>query len=155
MLWWLEKTTQGTLIAERSLPYSNTSYLTIYSRQFSTGPAPIVPFSDDIGGHLAYSKTISVSVIYRWLESQPLASITVNLRDGRNDIQMRRFRYELRQGEKIEGGCKYSSVDNSEWGQGETVISFRTFSRVLIFSEPSSRSMAPRVFLLTPTILAI
>nr|WP_186008488.1 hypothetical protein [Marinobacter lipolyticus] len=50
------------------------------------------------------------------------ASGTVNLRDGRNDIQMRRFRYELRQGEKIEGGCKYSSGGNSEWGQGETVI---------------------------------
>lgn len=50
------------------------------------------------------------------------ASGTVNLREGRNEIQMQRFRYELRLGEKIEGGCKYSSVDNSEWGQGETVI---------------------------------
>ncbi len=34
------------------------------------------------------------------------ASGTVNLREGRNEIQMRRFRYELRQGKKIEGGEK-------------------------------------------------
>lgn len=52
-----------------------------------------------------------------------LSRDNVNIRGGSNNIPMKRFRYELRQAQVIEGGCRHSDgEDHDEWAQGEPVI---------------------------------